>query len=84
MTEQHQHPKLRKVGEGYEQRPLNELSKFDIDRKKEMWAVYNARRGKGNILPDYLRKMKYYDDNGQIIEEDSIFEFNDLTVIGKT
>ena len=62
---------------------MDELAELGIDKKREVYAYYNARRGiDQNKVEDHLRTMKYYDSEGQIIEEPCVFKFPNMTIIG--
>ena len=78
------HPKFRRIGDVVESRPANELSKLGISKKLETYAYYNARKGQDpNEVEDYLRKMSYYDAEGTIVEEECLFEYDTMTIIGE-
>ena len=62
---------------------MNELSEYDIDKRKMKWIVYNHRKGENAYkLPEYLLKMAFLDEDGNVKEENSLFEARNMTIVG--
>ena len=77
------HPKFARLDTGVESRPVNELASFKIDKKREAYAYYNARRGSDqNNVDEHLKTMKYYDKDGTLVEEPCLWEYSNMTIIG--
>ena len=77
-------PKYRRVEGQTERMPVNLLSNAGVNKKKEQMAVYNKRRVVDKSkLPDFLRTMKFVDDDGNQTEEICCWETDDLTLFGE-
>ena len=85
MVEEEQFPKLRKLDNGViERRPLNELENLGIDKKREIYAYYYQRKNLDpNVIEDHYRSMSYYKADGELTEEDCIWEYEFMTLIGE-
>ena len=77
-------PKVRRLNDGSIERiPLNTLSNYGISRKREKQVVRNMRRNQDpNTIPNDMMTFTYY-VRDQIVTEDCVYEFPDMTILGK-
>ena len=76
-------PKVQRRDDGSTERlPLNTLAQYDIEMKLEKQIVRNLRYGLDpNTVPDDMKTFKYF-VRDQIVQEDAVYEFDTMTIIG--